>query len=69
VAEKREFVPARLDLGRIIKAALWFFFVGLVIKLFTALDPSWWIITAPLWSSFFFTVFTKRYNPDGTERK
>lgn len=59
----------RLDLRRTIVFSLWFFLVGMTAKLFLWDEYlSWWVITAPFWSSFLFSVFTKTYNEDGTPR-
>jgi hypothetical protein len=61
--------PTRLDVAATIRASLWFFVVGLALKLFWLDELSWWVITAPLWSSAFFTTFTTNYTETGRKKR
>jgi hypothetical protein len=61
--------PTRLDLREMVAASMWFFVVGLALKLFFWDALSWWVITAPFWSSAFLAVTTKNYTVDGKEKQ
>lgn len=60
--------PTRLDVAAIIRFSLWFFLGWLIGKLFIWEDWSWWVGTAPMWSSMLFTTFTTNYHADGREK-
>lgn len=65
---KEPLTPTRLDVAATIRAALWFFVVGLALKLFWFDELSWWVITAPMWSSLYFTMFTTNYTEAGRKK-
>lgn len=61
--------PTRLDLREMVAVSMWFFVMGLALKLFLWDDLSWWVITAPSWSSAFLAVTTTNYTENGEEKK
>lgn len=65
---KQDLQITRLDLRKMIRASLWFLVVMMALKLFVWDELSWWVATAPFWSSLFFSMFTTNYNEKGDER-